>query len=85
MLNLTQKIPAKNNYLSTEFIHQFLRKKKKRFCQQTKDQLLNAMRFNDKGTINSFKTTAKTYATTDKKNAIPLYAEHLYFPLSRCG
>ena len=43
------------------------------------------MRFNDKGTINSFETTAKTYATTDKKIAIPLYAEHLYFPLSRCG
>ena len=27
ILNLTQKIPAKNNYFSTKFIHQFLRKK----------------------------------------------------------
>ena len=43
------------------------------------------MRLNDKGTINSFKTTAKTHATIDEKIAIPLYAEHLHFLLSRYG
>ena len=43
------------------------------------------MRLNDKGTINSFKTTAKTHATMDEKIAIPLYAEYLYFLLLRCG
>ena len=42
------------------------------------------MRLNDKGTINSFKTTAKTHATMDEKIVIPLYAEHLHFLLSRC-
>ena len=31
-------------------------------------QLLDAMRLNDKGTINSFKTTAKAYATMNEKN-----------------
>ena len=48
-------------------------------------QLLGAMRLNDKGTINSFKTTAKTHATMGEKIAIPLYAEYLYFVLLRCG
>ena len=43
------------------------------------------MRLNDKGVINSFKTRGKTYATMDEKIAIPLYAEHLHFLLSRCG
>ena len=43
------------------------------------------MKLNDKGTINSFKTTAKTHATMDEKIVIPLYAEHLHFLLSRCG
>ena len=42
-------------------------------------QLLDAMRLNGKGTINSFKTTAKTHATIHEKIAIPLYAEHLIF------
>ena len=31
-------------------------------------QLFDAMRLNDKGTINSFKTTAKAYATMNEKN-----------------
>ena len=33
-------------------------------------QLLDAMRLNDKGSINSYKTTAKIHATMDKKFAI---------------
>ena len=43
------------------------------------------MRLNDKETINSFKTTAKTHATMDEKIASPLYDQHLHFLLTRCG
>ena len=53
------KYATKNNYFSTKFIHQFLRKIK--FYWQMKDfLLLGAMRLNDRGTIHSFKTTTKT-------------------------
>ena len=48
-------------------------------------QLLHAMRLNDRETINSFKTTARTHVTTDEKIVIPLYAEHLHFLLLKCG
>ena len=47
-------------------------------------QLLVAMRLNDKGTLNLYKTTAKTHSTMDKKFLIPLYAEHLHFLLIKC-
>ena len=47
-------------------------------------QLLGAMRLNNKGTINSYKTTGKTYATMDKNFATPLYIEHLHFLILRC-
>ena len=47
-------------------------------------QLLVAMRLNDKGTLNLYKTTAKTHSTMDKKFLIPLYVEHLYFLLIKC-
>ena len=43
------------------------------------------MRLNDKGAINSYKTTAKAHATMDKKITIPLYAEHLHLLTTRCG
>ena len=43
------------------------------------------MRLNDKGTINSYKTTAKIHASIDKKIAIPIYAEHLRYLILRCG
>ena len=46
-------------------------------------QLLNAMRLNDKGTSNSFRTIAKTHTTMDEKIAIPLYDGHLHFLLLR--
>ena len=48
-------------------------------------QLLDTMRLNDKGLINSYKTTAKTHATMDKKFNILLYAENLHFLLTKCG
>ena len=57
----------------------FKRKKVLSANERSVFQLLDAMRLNGKGTINSFKTTAKTHATTNKKIAIPLYAEHLIF------
>ena len=47
-------------------------------------QLLDAIRLNDKESINSYRTSAKTHVTMDKKFAIPLYAEHLHFLLLRC-
>ena len=43
------------------------------------------MRLNDKGTVNSCKTTVKTHATMDEKITIPLYAEYLHFLSTRCG
>ena len=51
-------------------------KKKLSVNERSIFQLLDSMRLNDEGTINSFKTTAKTHATIDEKIAIPLYAEH---------
>ena len=48
-------------------------------------QLLDAMRLNDKRTVNSYKTAAKTYAAIDKKYVVPLYAEHLNFLIDMGG
>ena len=48
-------------------------------------QLLHATRLNNKGTFNSYKTTATTHSTMEKKIFIPLYAEHLYFLVTSCG
>ena len=48
-------------------------------------KFLDAMRLNDNGTINSFKTTAKTHETTDEKITIPFSVEHLHFLLTRFG
>ena len=57
----------------------FERKKVLSTNEKSVFQLLDAMRLNDNGTINSFKTTAKTHATVDEKIAIPLYAETYIF------
>ena len=43
------------------------------------------MRLNDQDTLNSYKTTAKTHVTMDKKTAILLYTEHLHLLISRYG
>ena len=43
------------------------------------------MILNDKGTLNSYNTTTKTYSTIEKEIFIPLYAEHLNFLVTRCG
>ena len=48
-------------------------------------QLVDGIRLNDKGTINYFKTSTKTHTKMGEKIAIPLYAEHLHFLLTRCG
>ena len=48
-------------------------------------QLLDAIRLNDEGIINSYKTTPKTYAAMDAKIAIPYYAEHLHLLISKYG
>ena len=48
-------------------------------------QFLDAMWLNDKGVMNSYKTTVKTHATMDGKITIPLYAKHLHLLISKCG
>lgn len=48
-------------------------------------QLLDAIRLNEKGPINSYKTTAKTHATVDKNFAIPLYANICIFRCQDAG
>ena len=62
---------------------QFLKKKVLSAKKRSVFQLLDEMRLNDEGTINSYKTTAKAHATMDKTFAIPLYAEHLHFLISK--
>ena len=63
----------------------FERKKVLSANERSVFQLLDVMKLNDKGTIDSFRTTAKTHATMDEKIPIPRYAEHLHFLLARCG
>ena len=46
-------------------------------------QVLDAMRLNDKGLLNSFKSTAKTHSTMKKKYFVPLYVEHIHFLAKR--
>ena len=48
-------------------------------------QLLDAIQLNDKGLLNSFKTTAKTDSTIEKKYFVLLYAEHMHFLVKRCN
>ena len=42
------------------------------------------MRLNDQGTINSYKTFAKTHTTLDKIFTIQLCAEHLHVLMNKC-
>ena len=76
-------MPTENNYFLTKFI--FEEKKVLSANERSVFQLLDAMKLNDKGTIDSFKTTAKTHATMDEKIPIPRYTKHLHFLLLRCG
>ena len=66
---------ASEKQLSFREIYALIFKKKKVLSANERSvfQLTNAMRLNDKGTINSFKTIAKTHATMGEKIAIPLY------------
>ena len=43
-----------------KYIHQFLKRKVLSVNERSVFQILDAMRLNDKGTTNSFKTTAET-------------------------
>ena len=61
------KNASEKQLFSTKFIHQFLRKKVLPANERSVFQLLDAMRLNDKETINSFKTKAKTHAAMDEK------------------
>ena len=46
-------------------------------------QLLDTMRLNDKGTLNSYKTTAKTHSTMEKKYSFH-YMPNIFFLGTRC-
>ena len=67
-IHFEQKMPAKNNCSLTKYIPIFEKKKVLSANERSVFQLYDAMRLNDKGTINSFKTIAKTHATMDEKN-----------------
>ena len=68
-----------------KFTRQFLKKKVLSANERSAFQLLDAMMLNDKSTMNSYKTTAKTHATMVKKIAILFYAEHLHLLISSVG
>ena len=85
-IHFDQKNASEKQLLFNEiYLPIFEKKKVLSANERSVFQFLDAMRLNDNGTINSFKTTAKTQATMDEKIAIPLYAEHLHFLLTRCG
>ena len=75
----------KQLFFNENYTSIFEKKKVLPACERSVFQLLDAMRLNDKGLINSYKTITKTHATLHKKYAIPLYAEHLHFLINRCG
>ena len=51
--------------------------------QRSTFHLLDAMRLNDKGLLNSFKTTAKIHSTMEKEYLISL--PHMHFLVKRCN
>ena len=84
-IEFDQKNANEKQLFLTNFTRQFLKRKEVLSTnERSAFQLLDTMRLNHKGTINSCKTTAKPHATMDKKIAIALYAEHLHFLISRC-
>ena len=76
---------AKKSYFSMRSTRPFLKMKVLPTNERSAFQLLDAMKLNDKGTINSNKTTAKTHATMDEKITIPLYTEPLHLLITRYG
>ena len=86
ILNLIKKNAIEKQIFFNEIYTPIFEKKKVLSAnEKSVFQLLDAMRLNDKGLINSYKITAKTHATMDKKFNIPLYVEHLHFLLSKCS
>ena len=83
-LNLITKMQQKNNYFLMKFIHQYIHQVLSA-SERSVFQFLDAMWLNDKGVMNSYKTTVKTHATMDAKITIPLYAKHLHLLISKCG
>ena len=83
-LNLTQEMVAKKLLFNEIYTRIFEKNKVFSSNERSVFQLLDAVRLNNKGWLNSYKATAKTHSTMSKKNFIPLYAEHLHFFLNRC-
>ena len=86
ILNLVKKNATEKQIFFNE-IYTPIYEKEKKLSKNERSvfQLLDAMRLNYKGLLNSYKTLSKTNATMDKKFHSPLYAEHLHFLLSKCG
>ena len=84
-IEFDQENASEKNHFSTRSTLPFSKKKVLSANERSFFQLLDAMRMNDKGTMNSYKTIAKTSASMDKKIAISLYAEHLHLLMARCG
>ena len=75
----------KQLFFSENYTPIFEKKKVLPACGRSVFLILDTIRLNDKGLINSYKTTAKPQATPSKKYAIPLYAEHFHFLINRCS
>ena len=86
ILVLILKLLEKKNSFLTKSLQLFLRDKKVLPASESSvSQLLDAMGFNKQGILNSYKFTAKTHLTMEKKIFISLYPEHLRFLIVRCG
>ena len=85
-IEFDKKTQLKNKYFLNEIYPPIFEKEQISSAnERSVFQLLDLMTLNDKGLINSCKTTANTHVTMDKKFNIPLYAEHLHFLLSKCS
>lgn len=72
-LNSTIKCKKKQIFFYEIYTPIFEKKKVLPANRRSMFQLLDALRLNDKGIINSYETTEKTHATMNAKIALPLY------------
>ena len=81
----TEKATRKRIYFNEFYTPIFEKKKVLLLSKRSVFQLLDAMRVNDQGLLNSYKVTAKTHSTMDKKIFLLLYTEHISFLIKMCG
>ena len=71
-----------DNEFNTKYWRLFL-ERKKCFRRRFVFQLFDAIKLNDKGTLNQ--DNGQNTLSNEPKKIITLYAEHLHFLLNRCG